>query len=85
MAPSSQEILVNNSEKAKGPEGAVNDVVNGVQAMANDSIDESVSRIIDDINYFDKLITKIVTESEDGTVKKAPDFKYDFIKIEKYT
>ena len=84
MAPSNQEVLVNNSEKAKGPEGAVNDVVNGIQTMANDSIDESVSRIIDDINYFDKLITKVIIESEDGTKKKVPEYKDDIIKIEAY-
>lgn len=83
MGPSKEEILVKNSAKENGPEGAVNDVVDGIKAMANDSIDESVSRIIENINYFDKLISHIIIESENGN-KNVPNFKYNFMKIENY-
>ena len=82
MTPSNQEVLVPPSIKQKGPEGAINDVVDGVKNMANDSIDESVSRIIENINYFDKLITHTILEGEDGN--SVPSFKYNFIKIERY-
>ena len=60
MAPSQDEVLVKPEVKNKGVDGAVNDVVSGVQAMANDAIDESVSKIIDNVAHFNKSVTKAI-------------------------
>ena len=71
MAPSQDEVLVKPEVKNKGVDGTVNDVVSGVQAMANDAIDESVSKIIDNVAHFNKSITKAIIKEKKAN-KKVP-------------